>query len=560
MLANPKLQTLQELIDSSTQEELIWMNGYLAGLVRFGGATEVPTKPSIGKLTILFGTDTGNSKKLATDFASKAKKANATVKVQGMDQYRLTDLLKEETLLVVMSTHGEGEPPAAAKKFFDFIHANTTQLEKLKFAVLALGDSAYPLFCKAGEDVDARLIALGASQLIPIQKCDVDYEQDANAWFENILGVLGKNPSTKSNSTTTTKKTAGKKVLRGTVLSNTNLNGRGSAKATHHIEIAADDLSYQPGDSIGIIPENESSIVESIIELTGIDKNKTINYKKEDFTVLELLTKKLNIIYLPERVVKNYSSVVQQEIPSTRIDLLNLLKIYPVKDAVQFEEVISILEPITPRLYSIASSLLAHDGEVHITVALNCFAVNGEAKNGQCSNYLAQLSDNTSFDFYIHKNSAFRLPAADKDIIMIGPGTGIAPFRSFIEERDSTGASGRNWLFFGEQHFESDFLYQTEIQNYLQTGALTDVDVAFSRDQKEKIYVQHKMLAKGKEFFSWIESGASLYVCGAKEPMSVDVENTLLKIIGQFGNKNTEQAESYLLQLKEEGRYLKDVY
>jgi sulfite reductase (NADPH) flavoprotein alpha-component len=560
MLANPKLQTLQELIDSSTQEELIWMNGYLAGLVRFSGATEVPTKSSIGKLTILFGTDTGNSKKLATDFASKAKKANATVKVQGMDQYRLTDLSKEETLLVVMSTHGEGEPPAAAKKFFNFIHANTTQLEKLKFAVLALGDSAYPLFCKAGEDVDVRLKALGASQLVPIQKCDVDYEQDANAWFENILGILGKNSSTKSNSTTTTKKTAGKKVLRGTVLSNTNLNGKGSAKATHHIEIAADDLSYQPGDSIGIIPENDLSIVESIIVLIGIDKNKTVNYKKEDVTVLELLTKKLNIIYLPERVVKNYSSIVQQEIPSTRIDLLNLLKIYPVKDATQFEEVISILEPITPRLYSIASSMLAHDGEVHITVALNCFTVNGEAKHGQCSNYLAQLPENTNFDFYIHKNSAFRLPSANKDIIMIGPGTGIAPFRSFIEERDSTGASGRNWLFFGEQHFESDFLYQTEIQNYLQTGALTDVDVAFSRDQKEKIYVQHKMLAKGKEFFSWIESGASLYVCGAKEPMSVDVENTLLKIIGQFGNKNTEQAESYLLQLKEEGRYLKDVY
>jgi sulfite reductase (NADPH) flavoprotein alpha-component len=560
MLANPKLQTLQELIDSSTQEELIWMNGYLAGLVRFGGSTEVQTKSSIGKLTILFGTDTGNSKKLATELASKAKKANASVKLQGMDQYRLTDLLKEETLLVVISTHGEGEPPAAAKKFFDFIHTNTTQLEKLKYAVLALGDSAYPLFCKAGEDVDIRLKALGASQLIPIQKCDVDYEQDANAWFESVLGLLGDNTSTQRSSTVASKKSTGKKVLKGTVLSNTNLNGRGSAKAIHHIEIAADDLSYQSGDSIGIIPENELSIAESIIELTGIDKNKTIHYKKESFTILELLTKKLNIVYLPERVVKNYSSIVQQEIPSTRIDLLHLLKIYPVKDVTQFEEVISILEPITPRLYSIASSLLAHDGEVHITVALNCFTVNGEAKNGQCSNYLAQLPENASFDFYIHKNSSFRLPAADKDIIMIGPGTGIAPFRSFIEERDSIGASGRNWLFFGEQHFESDFLYQTEIQNYLQTGTLTRVDVAFSRDQKEKIYVQHKMLAKGKEFFSWIESGASIYICGAKEPMSVDVESTLLKIIEQFGNKSTEQAESYLLQLKEEGRYLKDVY
>jgi sulfite reductase (NADPH) flavoprotein alpha-component len=563
MIGHPKLKTLQELIDSSTQEELIWMNGYLAGLVRFGVSPANQNQQIIttnGKVTIVYGTDTGHSKKLATDFASKTKKTGGQVKLQSLDQYRLSDLTKEENLLVVISTHGDGEPPAAAKKFFDFIHSDPLQLDKLKYAVLALGDSAYPLFCKAGEDVDVKLQSLGATRLIPMQKCDTDYEADANTWFENVLHTLVKSPSSVTSVSTISKKTIGKKILSGTVLTNINLNGRGSAKETHHIEIAAEDVSYQPGDSIGIVPENNSTLIESIVQLTGIDRTKKLTYRKEEYTVLDLLKKKLNVLYLPERVVKQYASIVRQDIPSTRIDLLNLLKIYPVKDANQFEEVIAVLEPITPRLYSIASSLKAHDGEVHLTVARSCFTVNGEVKYGQCSDFLAQLPENSSFDFYVHQNSEFKPPAGENDIIMIGPGTGIAPFRSFIEERDASGASGRSWLFFGDQHFESDFLYQTEIQNYVQTGSLTRVDVAFSRDQKEKIYVQHKMWAKGAEFFDWLDGGSFIYVCGAKEPMSVDVESMLIKIIEQFGKMTNEQAQEYLLHLKEEGRYQKDVY
>jgi sulfite reductase (NADPH) flavoprotein alpha-component len=273
-----------------------------------------------------------------------------------------------------------------------------------------------------------------------------------------------------------------------------------------------------------------------------------------------LLRKKLNITYLPERVVTKYARIVQQEIPSIRMDLFNLMKIYPVKDEAQFEEVVDILDPITPRLYSIASSLAAHEDEVHLTIVRNCFYVNGEVRYGLCSDYLTNLQTDTQFEFYVHKNSEFKLPSSDKDIIMIGPGTGIAPFRAFIEERNATGASGRNWLFYGDQHFESDFLYQTEIQNYLQLGALTQVDVAFSRDQAEKIYVQHKILKKGKEFFNWLESGAHVYLCGAKSPMSDDVEQALIQVIEKFGEKNSEQAQSYLNQLKEEGRYQKDVY
>jgi len=239
---------------------------------------------------------------------------------------------------------------------------------------------------------------------------------------------------------------------------------------------------------------------------------------------------------------------------------LNLLKIYPVKDAAQFEEVIDALEPISPRLYSISSSPEAHIGEVHLTVAKDIFKVNEEVQYGLCSDLLSRLNPDENIDFYIHKNSQFKLPAADKDIILIGPGTGIAPFRSFLAERDATGAIGKNWLFFGDQHFATDFLYQTEFQNWIQTGVLTKMNVAFSRDQQQKIYVQHKMFKHGAEFFEWLQAGAYLYVCGAKEPMSIDVENTLLDIIRHFGNKKDTEALVYLDKLKEEGRYMKDVY
>ncbi len=561
MLAESKLRALQELVERSTHEELIWINGYVSGLVKYPSSAEAQIKPSINKLSIVYGTDTGNSKKLASDFALKAKRAGVNAKVQSLDQYRLSDLLKEEYFLVIISTHGDGEPPAAAKKFYDYLHANALQLDRLNYSVLALGDTAYPLFCKAGEDIDLRLQQLGASRVESIQKCDTDFEADAHVWFENIFRTLGSTPSTKSAAPVARrKKSASRKNYKGTILLNANLNGRGSAKETHHIEIGADELDYQPGDSIGIVPENPGAIVQSVMQLVNVDQSKRLLYEDEDVTVHDLLKKKLNIVYLPERVVKKYASIVQQEIPNTRIDLLNLLKIYPIKDDAQFEEVIGILEPITPRLYSIASSLLAHEGEVHVTVARKCFTVNEEVEYGLCSDFLTQLPENGSFEFYVHKNSLFKLPSADIDVIMIGPGTGIAPFRSFIEERDASGATGRNWLFFGDQHFESDFLYQTEIQNYLLTGTLTKVNVAFSRDQPQKIYVQHKMLEHGAELFHWMETGAHIYLCGAKEPMSLDVENSLLEIIERHGNKSGEQAQAYLDQLKDAGRYQKDVY
>ncbi|WEK36295.1 MAG: flavodoxin domain-containing protein [Candidatus Pseudobacter hemicellulosilyticus] len=576
MLVEPKLKTLLDLVQSSNREELIWINGYLAGLLAQPAGSAPATAalpppaaataaPAVQKITITYGTETGNSKKLATDFAAQVKKAGIMAKLVSLDQYRLNDLAKEEYFFTIISTQGDGEPPATAKKFYDHVQQSSLKLGQLKYGVLALGDTSYPLFCKAGEEVDGQLTLRGGQRVVPLRKCDTDYEKEALSWFTEVLELLsGQHTSPAATVVTNAvvpKKNTGRKVYAGAVLGNVNLNDRGSSKETYHIEIGAEeDIDYLPGDALGVIPENPQSTAEAIIALTGINPTRTLSFRNEQYTVFDLLKKKLNIVHLPERVVKQYAQLVQQDIPETKIGLLNLLKIYPVRDAAQFEEVISLLEPITPRLYSIASSPAAHSGEVHLTVALDHFSVNGEKHFGLCSRFLSELQPDATLEFYIHRNQQFRLPAPGKDLIMIGPGTGIAPFRSFLAERDAAGAAGRNWLFFGEQHFVSDFLYQTELQNWLQTGVLTRLNLAFSRDQQYKIYVQHRMLEQAAELWQWIESGAHIYVCGAKEPMSRDVEYTLLQIIERFGAKDTQDAISYLDKLKEEGRYLKDVY
>jgi sulfite reductase (NADPH) flavoprotein alpha-component len=564
MLGSSKLKVILDLIASSSREELIWINGYLSGILSNG---EQPAqepeikKPAVNKITIAYGTETGNSKKLATSFAATAKKSGINAKLVSLDQYRLNDLTKEEYFFTIISTQGDGEPPDAAKKFYDHIHQNGFKFNHLKYGVLALGDTSYPLFCKAGEDVDAQLQKMGGERVVSLHKCDTDYESEAGSWFSQVISKLsGNGTSSASAPTSIVAKKSGKKVYNGSILKNINLNDRGSKKQTQHIEIVAEELEYAPGDSIGIVPKNPTHIVDAIIKITGIDANKELSYRNNSISILNLLQSKLNIVYMPERVVKQYAAIVQQEIPETKISLLDLLKIYPVKNTSQFEEVLGILEPITPRLYSIASSMEAHGEEVHLTVARDFFQVNDETKIGLASDYLSQLPENSELEFYVHKNDQFRLPAPEKDVIMIGPGTGVAPFRSFLAERDSTGAGGRNWLFFGDQHFVSDFLYQSEMQNWVDTGVLTKLSVAFSRDQQEKVYVQHKMLRNASEFYDWLENGACVYVCGAKEPMSVDVENTLLQIVQQEGNKSAEEANEYLNALKEQGRYLKDVY
>ncbi|HEU4606765.1 MAG TPA: flavodoxin domain-containing protein [Chitinophagaceae bacterium] len=571
MLKEERLKQLHALIETVSKEELIWINGYLSGIVSGANESILPqqhtgssaTAGSPAKINLVYGTETGNAKRLATQLAGLGKKRGLTVKLTGLDQYRINDLVKEEYFLVVISTQGEGEPPAPAKKWYDHIHQNAINLSKMKFAVLALGDSGYPQFCKTGEDVDLQLNKLGAERLLPLKKCDVDYEADALQWFDNLTNLLNRQPAPAQTAAATTvvKKAGGKKYYTGQVITNINLNDRGSNKETYHIEIACEEnIAYEAGDALALVPCNRQDVIERILSITGIDPQKTIATAKQTDTVRELLHKHLNICYLLGSTIKKYAALTGHNIPDTRMDLVDLLRIYPVGSSAQFEEVLGMLTPIAPRLYSISSSPKAHENEVHITVARNYFEVQEETRTGLCSEYLGVLPVDTEVTFYIHPNRSFRMPEPDKDIIMIGPGTGIAPFRSFLYERDAVAATGKSWLFFGEQHFVSDFLYQTELQAFLDTGVLSRIDLAFSRDQQEKIYVQQRMLEQGASLYQWISNGAAVYISGSKDPMSKDVEKAWLEIIEVHGKKTKEEAITYWEQIKKEGRYQKDVY
>lgn len=551
MLAENKLTILKDLVKQYSRDEIIWTKGYLAGILAQNETVPSIEQPSVISIkpTIVYGTETGNSKKLASQLQALLKKNKIQSKVTDAFQYPIEKLDKEELLIVIMSTQGEGDPPQNAIKFVDNLSNSSVDLSKTKFTVLGLGDSSYPLFCRAGEGIDEQLTRLGGQQLVPFQKADVDYAQTAEDWFNAILHHLQKAGTAAPLPKKTAEKTASaKKTYTGIVSHKVVLNDKESNKETYHIEITADEtLAYEPGDAIGFYPKNNKQELAEIISFFGKEAdNKALSDK--------------NIRGLSKKSLESLAALFQAEITEEKADLLDLLKKYSKPETVSFEAVTALLHPIAPRLYSISSALEAHEEQVHITVNLSTFAVEGNKKTGLCSQFLADFPKEGEIEFYIHKNQHFKLPEAEADIIMIGPGTGIAPFRSFLSHRDATGAEGRNWLVFGEQHFVSDFYYQTEIQEWLSTGVLTQLDTAFSRDQKEKIYVQDKLKQKAKELFDWIENGAYIYLCGQKNPMSTDVEKALLEIIEEEKKISTASAKEYLEALETEGRYQKDVY
>ena len=463
---------------------MIWSNGYLSALLR-GGEGAVSASGTAAKMvdsaTVIYATDTGNSKFIAGEIAKKLKDQSVKVKLKATNQYRLADLEKEEYAILIISTHGDGEMPESGTDFLKYLKENELNLSKLKYFVVALGDTNYPLFCQAGRDVDERLEELKAKRLAGRVDLDLDFEDHLESIYSQVTSMLsiGENKQAPAAQSLKDAKKKGTHHYIGEVISSVNLNDNGSSKTTYHIEIGADEeLDYLPGDSVGIILEEDDE---------------------------------------------------------------HLKTLFP-----------DLKEKLAPRFYSIASSLNEHGNEVHLTVSV--------LKEGVCSNYLASLQVGQKVKFYISRNRQFKLPADDKDIIMVGPGTGIAPFRAFVAERNYAGATGKNWLFFGERNFRTDFLYQTEWLDFLDSGLLTKLDVAFSRDQKEKIYVQTRMEQKGEELYKWLESGAYFYICGDKEKMAKDVEESLMKIVCKYGNHNQEGAKAYLEKLEEEGRYLKDVY
>jgi sulfite reductase (NADPH) flavoprotein alpha-component len=537
---------------NSSKEEIIWMHGYLSGYLDYhflscrskDDDTNYPKK-----ITLAYGSESGNSKKLAIEFSIKIKSSGFQVKLTSLDNYRYSDFEKETYFFVIISTHGDGEPPDSAKDFFNFLlKKKSTELLNMKYAVLALGDRSYPLFCKAGEDLDSHLESLGAHRYLPLKKCDVDFYEEAKEWMGTLLRKIKFFSQKKSS----------KNFFYGKVLTNIILNDIGSEKQTHHIEISInkEELRYQVGDALGVFPENPLDVVEDII--SNIKFNKNIKHPVVgNVSIFTLLKKRLNIFFLPKRIVKKYAELFQKDIPNIRMDFLDLLKNFPLRETEKIETFIKMLEPIIPRLYSISSSPEAQDGEIHLTVEQDRFLHKGKIIYGICSNQLSLLKKGDHLKFYIKPNKFFKLPPNDKDIILISTGTGFSPFRAFLLEREITVSSGKNWLFFGARSFETDFLYQTEIKFWVEIGILNRVNLAFSRDQSEKIYVQQKMCKYKTQFFEWIDSGAYLYVCGKKKTMSFDVEKTIFNIIEE---KKGEFSKIYLNRLKEGGRYLKDVY
>lgn len=589
MLSDEKRNRFLQLLKESTKDEWVWMSGYLSALTQpsiGGSSVDVSITPPVSidsgsdplhgnlktqpiQCSVVYGTETGNSKKLGTELVKKLKELGVSAKLKSTDTYKAKDLKEEEYLFVIVSTHGDGEPPQAAKPFIQILNDSKDSLSKVKFAVLGLGDTSYPLFCQTGEDVDSMLSKLGAERIQPLGKCDVDFDLAAKPWMSELIAKLNahsKTATTQSSvqtQTSTAKPTSGGKIVyEGAVITNIVLNDVGASKSTRHIEIKTTvPIDYQPGDSAGFIAYNRDEEVNRILSLLKTDRETRVTYKGETWMAYDLFRKKVSVRFLPDRVIQKYAALVGKEIPSGKLDLDVLLTLHSSETKLELQTLVDVLEPIVPRYYSIASSPSAHgEDEVHLTVAEVEIETFTGLKTGFCSGFLAELKEGDLVPFFIQRNNSFRLPSPDTDIIMIGPGTGIAPFRSFLFEREQNSGNGRNWLFFGERNFVSDFYYQTELLELMDTGVLHKLNAAFSRDTKQKVYVQDRMGENAAELLKWIENGAVIYLCGSKDPMSKDVDRKLIEILSERTFDTGKDASDYLKELEEMGRYIKDVY
>ncbi|BDS09002.1 sulfite reductase [NADPH] flavoprotein alpha-component [Oceaniferula spumae] len=557
-----------------TDEQRQWLNDFLAKKL-------ADAQPAQGrKITILWGSQTGNAENLAKKTGKSLAKVGFTPDVVDMAAYDKTKLASEEHLLIITSTYGDGDPPDNAMDLHAWLMSDAApKLEGLKYSVLALGDTDYPDFCICGIEFDERLAALGAEKIHDRIDCDVDFDDNYALWRSGVLASLGTESVATDSSEDEGPQGYGKKnPFPSEILKNYNLNGPGSAKQTNHIELSLDgsELEYEAGDALGVMALNPPELVDEI--LAGLP----FNTKDEvplpgggeaplrDALIAHYDIRKLTKAFLVAWQKRSGSPMLRAIIESddkAAIDdfiwgreLIDLVLDHPA-DFSDGEDFVSVLKKLQPRLYSIASSPKAHPGEVHLTVAIVRYHSHYRDRGGVCSTFLSDRSEGLKPGVFVHTNKAFRLPEnTDTDVIMVGPGTGIAPFRAFLEERQATGAKGRNWLLFGDQHVSSDFLYEEELKAMQENGTLTRLDTAFSRDQKEKIYVQTRMKENAEELWNWLQSGASFYVCGDASRMAKDVDAALIEIAQEQGDMSELQALDYIKELRKDKRYCRDVY
>ncbi len=580
-------QALNAVLPTLQPDQIMWLEGFISGLRagQGGAAPAAPVAAAKPELTVLFGSESGNAEGLADQTVKAANGKGFKAKAVSMGDISPAKLKKVENLLVIVSTWGEGDPPENSVDFYEsFMGDSAPKFDGVRFSVLGLGDTSYEHFCKMSKDFDARLEALGGKRIADRKDCDVDYDDDYAAWVDAALGTLAKEAITTAAPVAAAGAVAAAPAVKysrknpfpAELKERVLLNGAGSAKETIHLEfdLEGSGLTYETGDALAVVPHNADDVIDAILEATKLDGAAKVTLKDGEFTLRDALTSQLDITAISKPVLNRYNEFAKSDALEVLIndkeklndyswgrEIVDVLVDFPAKE-IDAQGLASIMRKLPPRLYSIASSPKAHEDEVHLTVGVVRYDSNGRERKGVCSTYLAdRIEEGQKADVFVTPNKNFKLPAdPNAPVIMVGPGTGIAPFRAFIEERAATEAEGKNWLIFGDQHYLTDFLYQTEFQSYLADGVLNKLDVAFSRDQAHKVYVQDRMRENGKELYQWLQDGASFYVCGDASRMAADVDKALHDVIAQEGGLSEDDAAAYVKQLKSDKRYLRDVY
>ncbi|HNX54759.1 MAG TPA: assimilatory sulfite reductase (NADPH) flavoprotein subunit [Prolixibacteraceae bacterium] len=585
-LTEQQLSALGNFTRDLNREQLLWINGYFQGLLASQEKAEIQTAQQTFNeekpLKILYGTHTGKSKIIASKLGEVLAGRGVGAQIDSLDNYKTRQLSGESNIVFIVSTHGEGEPPAMAEDFHAFITGKRApQLPNLNYAVVALGDKSYKLFCKTGLDIDQALTKLGAKPILPVLTLDVDFEDDAEKWINDFVEIFAQRESVSVTAASPAKtelaeiKYSRKNPFKATVIDKVKITGRGSDKEVYHVELSLEGsgITYEPGDSVGILANNPPELVDAVLKHCALDGEEEITIKEGTFLLSDALTDRLELTILTREVIQNYQNktgnkellkvITEDQLLDKYLyghDVLDLLEEFPATLSAQ--DLADVLRSFPPRLYSISSSQDAVGDEVHITVATVRYSNKGRRRGGACSTYLAdRIEVDSNVSVFIEKNPAFKLPEKDETpIILIGAGTGVAPFRSFLQHREANNQKGKTWLFFGERRFHSDFLYQIEWQKLLKDGFLEKFDVAFSRDQEKKIYVQHRLFEKQKELYQWLNKGAHIYLCGDMKQMARDVQQTLLQIFETQGGMTEEKAIEFMKALKKEKRFQLDVY
>jgi sulfite reductase (NADPH) flavoprotein alpha-component len=592
-LDKEQTNSLQSAVSGLTPQQLQWVSGYAAGLAAASNQSiplasiepPIAAAGSAGQqsLTVLYGSQTGNGEELALEVVNQARAVGHAASAVSLADYKPANLKRESLVTFIISTHGEGDPPDDAELFHEYLLSKKApRLLNLRFSVLALGDSSYVNFCQTGREFDVRLAELGAARFAALVECDLDYDDAAAGWTEQVVSelpkLLGRGEAVAAprlRAVGAVSAFSKSNPFPAEVLVNQKITGGASSKDVRHIELSLEGsgLRYEPGDSLAVVPQNPPQLVAELLAELALDSDTTVSVRDQDLDLGDALTSALEITVVSLGFLRDWAAVAGDVELTSMLQandtlvlsnffdnhqVIDIVRLYPA--AVDAQQFAGMLRYLSPRSYSISSSLDANPDEVHVTVAAVRYEAFGREHWGAASTHLARTEEGATVSVFVDRNSRFRLPGEDVPVIMIGPGTGIAPFRAFVEQRVEQGATGDNWLFFGDRNFNSDFLYQLEWQRHLKQGNLARLDVAFSRDQRQKIYVQDRIRENSEELYRWIARGAAIYVCGDAKQMANDVNDALIDVFVREAGLESDAAAQRLKAMRTEGRYQRDVY